>query len=117
MRITVLTLIVLGLFFLSQGFVMPLVAERSDIESMEFQLIREGSSQLGIGLMLGAVACALLDRLPRRGSRGTAYPPQPPAQAPYAGGQFAGPAHPGPQFGGHAEQPGQYPGKSYPGQP
>ncbi|MEV0774325.1 hypothetical protein ACIBLA_17020 [Streptomyces sp. NPDC050433] len=86
MRIMGWILLVLGLYFLAQGFAMPLIAERSDVESSEFMQIREASSHLGIGLMIGAVACALLDqrRDPATTQRpGLSVPPQYPPQQPY----------------------------------
>ncbi|MFI1394707.1 hypothetical protein [Streptomyces sp. NPDC020681] len=56
-----------------------------------FQQIREASSHLGIGLMIGAVACGVLDRT--RGaaaSQQSPYVPPPPAQQPYTGQQHGG---------------------------
>jgi hypothetical protein len=84
MRIMGWILLVLGLYFLVQGFVMPMVAERSDVESAEFLQIREASSHLGIGLMIGAVACALLDRAGAGPRPRPAAPAAPPQYAPQA---------------------------------
>lgn len=74
MRVMGWIFLVVGLYFLVQGFAMPMIAERSDLESAEFMQIREASSQLGIGLMIGAAACALLDRVQ---GGAAARPPQP----------------------------------------
>lgn len=84
MKIFGWVLFVCGLYFLVQGFVMPMIAERSDVESIEFQQIRESSSYLGIGLMIGAVACGVLDRSPGGSAqRAAQQPPSYPAQQPY----------------------------------
>ncbi|MFI9168971.1 hypothetical protein [Streptomyces lincolnensis] len=80
MRVLGWIFLVLGLYFLVQGFAMPMIAERSDVESVEFMQIREASSHLGIGLMIGAVACLLA-----RSQGGPAVrPPQPSAPPQYA---------------------------------
>lgn len=91
MKIFGWVLFVCGLYFLVQGFAMPMIAERSDVESIEFQQIRESSSYLGIGLMIGAVACGVLDRSPGTSGQRAAQPPSYPAQQPY------GPPQPPPQ--------------------
>lgn len=89
MRVMVWIFLTIGVYFLAQGFVMPMLAERNDVGNAEFMQMREASSHLGIGMMIGAVACALLDRA--RGAAGTRsslppvpqqYPPQQPYQQP-----------------------------------
>ncbi|MDT0378803.1 hypothetical protein RM572_08450 [Streptomyces sp. DSM 42041] len=87
MKIFGWVLLGLGLYFLAQGFVMPLVAERSDVESLEFQQIREAGSHLGIGLMIGAVACGVLARVQGGSTPRAPQAPPYPAQAPYGGQQ------------------------------
>ncbi|MGY0064115.1 hypothetical protein ACWY4P_48070 [Streptomyces sp. LZ34] len=97
MRVMGWIFLTLGVYFLAQGFAMPMIAERSDVENAEFMQIREASSHLGIGLMIGAVACGLLDRArggatvrPPLPSAPPQYPPQQayqPMQQPQAGWQ------------------------------
>jgi hypothetical protein len=61
------------------GLLMPLYAD--DSEDAEFQQMREGTSSAGIGAMVGAVACVLLDATRQRGgSSPMATAPAPPAQ-------------------------------------
>jgi hypothetical protein len=78
--------LVAGFLLLCIGLLMPLYAD--DSEDAEFQQMREGISSAGIGAMVGAVACVLLDATRERGgSFPTATAPapsaQPPAQPPH----------------------------------